>query len=202
MNGDLSNYILHLPHLRPKLDHCGNEDWMLNMGPSISKDREKSDLDIFILFVVTCVYVSRCTILLSKILISNKLMVLDLATGKKNVEEWPIDIEYESLETFMFTRNFFFMNLGVENDILVLNMESKKEFRMQRSILENQIREKTPDVDEDGEPFNINNMWRFLSETTFVLRGLNSFPINPDVNTIEIVYRMELGIFVLYGSLG
>ena len=199
MNGDLSIYILHLPHLRPKLDHCGNEDWMLNKGPSISKDREKSDLDIFILFVVTCVYVSRCMILLSKILISNKLTVLDLATGKKNVEEWPIDVEYESLETFMFTRNFFFMNLGVENDIVVLNMESKKKFWMQRAILENQIREKTPDVDEDGDPFDIDNfpVWG----TTFVPRELNSFPISPGANTMEIVYRMELGILV-NGSIG
>ena len=185
-------HMLHLPHKRLGLDQCGNEDWLVHTGPSISKDREKMISTTFPYFSLSY----------SVLFISNKLTVLDLATGKKDVEEWPIDIHYESLETVMFKRNFFFVNLGVENDILVLNMESKKEFRMQRSILENQIREKTPDVDEDGEPFNINNMWRFLSETTFVLRGLNSFPINPDVNTIEIVYRMELGIFVLYGSLG
>lgn len=34
------DYILHFPHKRPGGIQCGNEDWMINLGPSISKDRD------------------------------------------------------------------------------------------------------------------------------------------------------------------
>ena len=111
---------------------------------------------------------------------------MDLATGKKMVEEWsilPTDVQFFSIESIMFDKNFFLLNIGGENDVLVLNLQTQKKFWIQKSILENQIREQLPNVDEEGEPFDINS---------FRVTGANFKRMNTEVNSIKIVYRMEL----------
>ena len=125
--------------------------------------------------------------------ISNKFKILDLATGKKDVEEWsisPSDLEYKAMKFMLFEGNLLFMDSRLHNDILILNLESRKKFWIQKAQLENQIREKVPKVDEEGEPFDINNfrVWG----TRFVSERRHSLPTHPSVNSIQVLYRMEL----------
>ena len=37
------DFILHVPYKQPGVIQCGNEDWMINLGPSVSKDRDFTD---------------------------------------------------------------------------------------------------------------------------------------------------------------
>ena len=44
------DYILHVPYKQPGVIQCGNEDWMINIGPSVSKDRDFTW--IFLIFLI------------------------------------------------------------------------------------------------------------------------------------------------------
>ena len=37
------DFILHVPYKQSGVIQCGNEDWMINLGPSVSKDRDFTD---------------------------------------------------------------------------------------------------------------------------------------------------------------
>ena len=57
------DFILHVPYKQPGVIQCGNEDWMINLGPSVSKDRYFTDtfendarIKTFFLFLYPIIY--------------------------------------------------------------------------------------------------------------------------------------------------
>ena len=94
------------------------------------------------------------------------------------------------MKNMLFEGKLLFMDSRLHNDILILNLESRKTFWIRKAQLEDQIREKTPKVDEEGEPFDVNNFR--VGVTRFLPQSLHSFPMNPGVNSIAVLYRMEL----------
>ena len=127
--------------------------------------------------------------------------IIDLATGKQDVDVWPIlpthmYIVHQFIDNMMFRRNFFLLSNMISKfwfgeSILVLNLESRKKFWMRDAVLENQIREKLPDVDDEGDPFNINN---------YEVRRLTIEDMNLGENSIEIIHRMKLNRCVSIGQ--
>ena len=94
------------------------------------------------------------------------------------------------MKNMVFEGKLLFMDSRLHNDILILNLESRKTFWIRKAQLEDQIREKMPKVDQEGEAFDVNNfrVWG----TRFVPQRRHSFPMNPGVNSIAVLYRMEL----------
>ena len=84
------------------------------------------------------------------------------------MEEWsilPTRVPLESLESILVDENYFLLNTHYENEFLVLNLESRKKFWVQKAILKELTMDKLPALDEDEEPFDRNNFQP--SEITF-----------------------------------
>ena len=76
------------------------------------------------------------------------------------MEEWsilPTRVPLESIESIFVDQNFFLLNTFYDNEILVLNLESRKKFWIQKTMLKDLVMEKLPALDENQEPFDRNN---------------------------------------------
>ena len=85
------------------------------------------------------------------------------------------------MKSIFFAGNFFLLDTYDAN-VLVLNLESRKKFWIQKAILRHLINEKLPDVDQEGEPYDRNNFWP--SEIQFE-------DMSVEVNSIEIYLTID-----------
>ena len=102
---------------------------------------------------------------LSKNISQVKLKVLELSTGNQNVEEWtflPKDWQYPlNTPCIIFARNFVllkFFTWGNRNtdDLMVLNLITRKSFWMGTRIIETQAKEKVAgQMDLSGFVINV-----------------------------------------------
>ena len=78
-----------------------------------------------------------------------QLTVLERSTGKKNAEEWsflPNDWKFPLTSRILFARNFALIGFNTPSntdtdDLLILNLVTRKQLWMQRKIIVNQIKE-------------------------------------------------------------
>ena len=78
-----------------------------------------------------------------------QLTVVELSTGKKNTEEWlflPNDWKFPLTSRIIFARNFALIGFDTPSntdtdDLLILNLVTRKQLWMQRKIIVNQIKE-------------------------------------------------------------
>ena len=128
----------------------------------------------------------------SKKLISDKLTILELATGKKEVEEWSIFppdlsemIRYKVEDWFddiLIDGNFVLLSLYNHDFYLISNLASRETIREAKSRIQNQAKEYLPHPDED-EQFDRNK---------FLISGTKFLKMNTRVNSIDISIKMEL----------
>ena len=67
-------------------------------------------------------------------------------------------------------------------DLLILNLATRKKFWMTRSVIENQIKTKVTDVDDDGNPFDLDD---FLVNQSSILE------MTIGTHEIEVKYQIE-----------
>lgn len=96
-------------------------------------------------------------------------------------------------ETVLFEGNFavltFYDGWGSDTtwmigigDLLILNLATRKKFWMTRSVIENQIKTKVTDVDDDGNPFDLDD---FLVNQSSILK------MTIGTHEIEVKYQIE-----------
>ena len=135
-----------------------------------------------------------------------KVKICELATGNKITEEWtflpdnfPFTGDWRHLKTAIAGKNFLFLDFpfrasGDEpGNLLVLNLVSRKQFWMKIDMIENKIKAKAPELDVDGNEYNLESLDFFnLRRKTYQMNFGRGF--------IDISYRCRLTSFDLdYG---
>ena len=109
------------------------------------------------------------------------------------MEEWPIlpSVQLESIESIFVDGNYFLLHTLDENtlheSILVLNLESRKKFWIQKAKLNDLVMGKLPVVDYEEEPFDRNNFWP--SEIIFENMFLEMYT---KVKSIKISFEIKM----------
>ena len=96
-------------------------------------------------------------------------------------------------ETVLFEGNFavltFYDGWGSDTtwmigigDLLILNLATRKKFWMTRSVIENQIKTKVTDVDDDGNPYDLDDFLENQSSIREMTIGTHE---------IEVKYQIE-----------
>jgi len=130
------------------------------------------------------------------------MKVRDQWRGKKNAVEWtflPKNWAYllsfdRSRRPVLFDENFVILCFDIwdpirrsaKGDLLILNLVSRKQFWMKKELVANEIKAKVTDVDENGDPFDLNG-------DEFWLDFSKSMPrqIKTGKHEIEIKYQLE-----------
>ena len=145
------------------------------------------------------------------ILISEiKLSISELATGNKKVEKWTflprnwihrLDVKHD----FLFEMNFVVLNFDVRRnphndpgDLLILNLATRKKFWMQRLMIENQIKAKVTNVDDDGNPYDFDDFWVEESMIHEMKIGINEIGVKYKIEYQTDDAEIILGSFKLY----
>ena len=135
-----------------------------------------------------------------------KVTICELATGHKFTEEWtflpdttPNERDWNDLvdfETGISHENYLLLDFEFDateesGDLLMLNLVSRKQFWMTKQNIRNQIKEKAPEVDFNGDHYNANALNDFN-----IMEG--SRRMHVERSEIEINYRFKIRPYAIY----
>ena len=99
----------------------------------------------------------------------SKIKVYELATGYKFTEEWTMSLptNWQSpvdTSRIIFNKNFVMLEFDTwmngsaeDDDLLILNLASRKQFWLKKKPLEMEIKARATALDVDGEPYDFDD---------------------------------------------